>query len=834
MEAEKRSYNGPYRGEHLNHVAFPLGGIGAGMICLEGTGALSHVSLRGQPDVFHEPMMFAALCVKGQTNTTRVLEGPVPDWKVFFPWDQKFAGAGNGGSGKTYGLPRCETAEFRACFPFGVVKLQDPTVPVAMEITGWSPFIPGDADNSSLPVAALEYRFVNTGVEPIEATFSFHAQNFMALRAWGAGTSGLEGSAIRATANGFVLWKGPSADRPWDQGAFSAVVDDPAAKVNCAWFRGGWFDPLTVAWKSVQDGAALEAGPVAEGDPSTGGSLHVPFYLEPGQAKTIQVRLAWHVPETDLRYGDDIPDGEAACVDAACGCGDGARRHRPWYAGKFADIEAVNEYWRKHYDALRAETVAFSDCFYDTTLPAEVVEAVAANLTILKSPTVLRQRDGKLWAWEGCFDSAGCCPGSCTHVWNYAQALPHLFPDLERSLRETEFGPNQDELGHQVFRAAIPIRPVVHDFHAAADGQLGGIMKAHREWRISGDTEWLRRIWPRVKQSLAYCIETWDPDHRGVLVEPHHNTYDIEFWGPDGMCTSFYLGALKAAATMTQAVGDDAAIYEELLAKGRALMESQLWDGEYFIQQIVWEGLRAPSPMDAQSFHTQYSPEARALLEKEGPKYQYGRGCLSDGVLGAWIAACCGVEEFLDRDKVAGHVQAVYRHNFNLALAGHANPQRPTYALGHEAGLLLCTWPKGGELTLPFVYSNEVWTGIEYQVASHLMMIGHVAEGLEIVRAVRDRYDGRVRNPFNEYECGHWYARAMASYGLLQGLTGAHYDAVEKTLYLRPSVPGDFRSFLSTATGYGTVGVRDGQPFVEVKRGAIAYERLVYELCVST
>ncbi len=200
-------------------------------------------------------------------------------------------------------------------------------------------------------------------------------------------------------------------------------------------------------------------------------------------------------------------------------------------------------------------------------------------------------------------------------------------------------------------------------------------------------------------------------------------------------------------------------------------------------------------------------------------------------MLGAWLAACCGVAGFLDPTKVAGHVRAVHRHNFKADLSEHANPQRPSYALGHEAGLLLCTWPKGGALTLPFVYSNEVWTGIEYQVASHLMMCGAVAEGLEIVAAVRDRYDGRVRNPFDEYECGHWYARAMASYGLLQGLTGARYDAVEKTLYLRPGVAGDFRAFLSTATGYGTVGVRAGRPFVEVMRGMIPCERIMYEPC---
>jgi hypothetical protein len=124
-----------------------------------------------------------------------------------------------------------------------------------------------------------------------------------------------------------------------------------------------------------------------------------------------------------------------------------------------------------------------------------------------------------------------------------------------------------------------------------------------------------------------------------------------------------------------------------------------------------------------------------------------------------------------------------------------------------------------------------VWTGIEYQVASHLIMFGRVDEGLEIVRAVRDRYDGRVRNPFNEYECGHWYARALASYGLLQAMTGVRYDAVARVLAISPRVAGDFRAFLSTGTGYGTVGVRDGQPFVDVCEGSIPYKRIDYTPC---
>ena len=446
---------------------------------------------------------------------------------------------------------------------------------------------------------------------------------------------------------------------------------------------------------------------------------------------------------------------------------------------------------------------------------------------------MLRQTDGRLWCWEGCCDDTGCCAGTCTHVWNYAQAVPHLFPDMERSLRQTEFNENQDERGHQTFRASLPIDPAAHEFHAAADGQLGGILKVHREWRVSGDTAWLRELWPKVKSSLDYCIETWDPDHLGVLVEPHHNTYDIEFWGPDGMCSSIYLGALRAAAVMAGALGDDVPLYAELLDRGRAYLESELWDGEYFIQRIQWQGLRAGDPTQLLALRTGYSPEATALLKREGPKYQYGSGCLSDGVLGAWFAEVCGVGEILDPEKVTSHLLAVHKHNLKADLTEHANPQRPGFALGRDGGLLLCTWPKGGALTLPFVYSDEVWTGIEYQVASHLMIVGHVREGLEVVRAARDRYDGRARNPFNEYECGHWYARAMASYGLLQGLTGARYDAVDRTLYLTPSIAGDFRAFVATATGYGTVGVSDGRPFVEVRHGEIPYDRIVFEPCTG-
>lgn len=767
-----RPYNTPYTGDYLNRIAFPIGGLGAGMFCLEGTGALSHLSVRNRPEIYNEPAMFAAISIKGLENGAKLLEGPVPSWKYFGP-----RGTGNGQAGATYGLPRFAHAGFTAAFPFATIDLHDPDLPIQTTITGWSPFIPTHQDNSSLPVGALEYTFSNKGATAIDAIFSFNTKNFLAH------DDDKSVNSIGPIQNGFVLKQ--------DNNSFTIFTDDPKTVVDHCWFRGGWWDPFTMAWNTVKEGRTRDTAPVDKGAP--GASLFVPFHLGPGATRTIRVYTAWYVPHSTLHIGDSLPSSAT---------------YQPWYSGRFENIEAVAAYWKENYTDLHDKTTLFKKAFHASTLPPEVMEAVAANLTILKSPTTLRQTDGRFWGWEGCGDDEGCCEGSCTHVWNYAQAMSHLFPALERTMRNTEYGEDQNQQGHQRFRANIPISPVKHDFHAAADGQLGGMMKVYRDWRISADERWLKELYPRVKQSMDYCIQTWDPRGKGVVEEPHHNTYDIEFWGAEGMCTSFYLGALYAMTKMGEYLHEPIDTYQTLYEKGRQYLETKLYDGEYFFQEIEFKNLNAPDPAKAQSYGGDYSPEAIALLQKEGPKYQYGKGCLSDGVLGAWIGKMCGLEDFIDRQKITSHLLAIHKYNLRKNLSEHANPQRPAYALGPEGGLLLCTWPKGGRLSLPFVYSDEVWTGIEYQVASHLMSMGKVTQGLEIVRLCRDRYDGRIRNPFNEYECGHWYARAMSSYGLLQGLTGLRYDAVDKTLHIDSKI-GDFTCFLSTATGFGTVTWRE-------------------------
>src|SRR6202042_862207 len=196
-----RAFNTEYSGEHLEQVAFPMGGIGAGTICLEGAGALSHVSIRNRPEIFNEPCLFAAIAIKADPAVARVLEGPVPKRKIFA------AGSGLGFPGTTYGLPRFAEATFAPRFPFGTVALSDPGLPLDVEITGWSPFEPGKDDDSSLPVCALEYRFTNCTAASLDLVFSFNAKNFLA-----DDTTPANLKAVRAVEGGFIFWNGAPAD----------------------------------------------------------------------------------------------------------------------------------------------------------------------------------------------------------------------------------------------------------------------------------------------------------------------------------------------------------------------------------------------------------------------------------------------------------------------------------------------------------------------------------------------------------------------------------------------------------------------------------------------
>ena len=820
--------HGPQRSfsdDHILQIAFPLGGMGAGMVCLNGYGGLQDFAIRNQPATSAVPdghgtsdAAFATLHIKGKNPITKLVEGPMPVEKIY-NLGTKGQGFREGGF---EGLPRFQKAAFKGEYPFGTVSLSDPGMPLQVAITGFNPFIPLDDKNSGIPCAILEYGLTNRSKKPVDYEFSYHISHFASGKDQG------KNSRNAVIPGGVHLYNAEHEhDETFGGASLSAIGHKP--RVKAMWLRGGWFDGISALWREVSTGAFKpnrgNADQAIAG--RNGGSILLAGSLKPGESIAYPILITWYFPNCHYTARRDAQNKE---VGGPTCCDDNPPPPwRPYYAGQWKDAADVASYVRKHYASLRARTQAFKDALFSSTAPSYVLDAVSANLGILKSPTLLRQENGNAWGWEGCFVDRGCCAGTCTHVWNYAQALPHLFPNVERTFREQELERSLDERGHASFRSALPDGPVPHDFHAASDGQLGGIMKVHREWHISGDVAWLEKMYPRAKRSLDYCIATWDPDHLGVLVEPHHNTYDIEFWGPDGMCSSIYLGALAAMAELARDAGrpEDAPFYEHLAKKGAAYLDKYLFNGEYYHQKVQYKGLRNKSFEKLVSKVNRNSGEVEKLLKREGPKYQYGNGCISDGVIGAWMATLYGIPTPQNRARVRRTLKAIFEYNFRADLSDHACTQRPGYAMGHEPGLLLCSWPRGDKPTLPFVYSDEVWTGIEYQVASHLIAEGLVDEGLTLVKAVRERHNGRVRNPWNEYECGNYYARALASYAVLTALSGFRYSLATKTLYLAPKLNREhFTAFFSTATGFGAISLSKNQVSIDLIEGQLTVDAL--------
>ena len=285
-------------------------------------------------------------------------------------------------------------------------------------------------------------------------------------------------------------------------------------KIKAMWLRSpGWeFDSLSALWREVSSGTFTtnDGSNTVDNAGRNGASILMEGHLGTGEAHTYPILITWHFPNCYLREGGIASTQNANVIEGAPGCrtvpADAPPPWHPYYSTQWKDARDVSGYVEQNYASLRSRTVQFKNAVFTSTFPPYVLDAVSANLAIVKSPTILREANGNVWGWEGCFPDAGCCHGSCTHVWNYAQAVPHLYPQLERTLRDLELSRSMDDRGHINFRGAIPDGPVDHTWHAAADGQLGGIMKVFRDWQISGDTAWLKRIYPLAKRSIDYCI----------------------------------------------------------------------------------------------------------------------------------------------------------------------------------------------------------------------------------------------------------------------------------------------------------------------------------------
>jgi len=781
-----------YDNNHLYEVALPLGGIGTGVVSLGGRGELRDWEIMNVPakkfcggmPIRQSP--FFALFTKdaeGRTSTT-MLAGKL------YPHEYNDAG---GCPTNNYGLPRFANASFDAAYPFGQVHLQDDALPVKVTIKGFNPLVPTDADKSGLPLAVLSYEVTNVSSSDLEVSVCGNIVNFIGrdgvvdILDWNRNEYRSEGGI-----SGIYFRPGPKEDcynQAWGTMALTTQATK-GVSYRLTSTRDSWNNSLLDMWDDFSaDGNLDVVHEQTEDAPMA--SLAVKKTIAAGKTECFTFFLTWSFPN-----------------------------RRGW--GK----EYVGNYYTKEYDdawtaarkiipqvpGLEKETLLFVNAFNSSSYPDVVKEAALFNLAVLRSQTVFRIPSGHLLAWEGTGDDYGWCEGSCTHVWNYETATAFMFGELATTMRDVEFNYALKDNGFMSFRAGLPLSDAANNMPwPAADGQMGCIMKAYREWQLSGSEEYLKTYYPQVKKALSYAwIEKgWDGNRDGIMEGSQHNTMDVEYYGPNPQMGFWYLGALQSAAKMADAMKDKefASQCRKLFENGSKWMDENLFNGEYYEHKIT-------------------SPETFEFLDMEDPdvkipNYQLGRGCLVDQLVGQYMAHICGLGYLCEESHIKKTLESIMKYNYVEDMSHVFNNMR-SYVMGDEAALLMASWPHG-RLKVPFPYFGEAMTGFEYCAAVGMIYEGQTENGLKCIKAIRDRFDGAKRSPFNEPECGYHYGRSMASWSSIPALSGFHYSGVDKTMNFT-SEPG--RYFWSNGWSYGMCEVKSDSVTLEVIKGSLDLKTL--------
>ncbi|EAR51906.1 hypothetical protein OG2516_16434 [Oceanicola granulosus HTCC2516] len=818
------------------YAVFPLGGIGAGTVGIGADGRLQDW------EIFNRPAKgsvngFSHFAVRaeraGEVVDTRVLHGPFTGNRTGSFLAPEFNGYGFGPRRQQMtGFPSFRSSSLAGPYPAADLTFEDPAFPGAVDMRALSPFVPLEDRDSSMPVAMFEVTFNNPGDTPLDYTlFGCLAFDFVDL----------EGNAEVDIATGDrTILTGRTTlgeDHP-DHRQLSLATDHDDTSHQHHLYRGNWFDTMEVYWADIARGGRLRDRKYPSAKSSVANNqadaiehslLAAHVTVPAGESRTVRMALSWYVPNFRKYWLTTFP--MACCKPSA----EVQTHWKNYYATQWSSAEEVARVALDGWADLRDRTLAFRNVLSDTTLPPAVADAVGANLSILKSPTVARLEDGTFYGFEGCHASAGCCEGSCTHVWNYQQALPFLFPSLERSMRIADFEENQDpESGGMAFRIALPKGVGRSSVRPCADGQFGNVMKAYRDWKLSGDDAWLRSLWPSIKSAIEFAWhpdnpDRWDPDQTGVLSGRQHHTLDMELFGPNSWLAGFYLGALSAGAEMAEFVGeaDTAAQYRALFEKGKAWVGEELFNGEWFAQKIDIADRDTLAPFQepgGDASHISGSIFEQYWSEEHGElKYQIGAGCAIDQVLAEWHARLYGLDHLYDPNDFATAVRAIYEHNFVERLGDLANPCR-VFGLEEESGTTICSWPRDvPRPAIPVPYSQETMHGFEYAFGCQLMMIGEIDKGVRVFEAVRDRYAGHNRNPWNEFECGSNYARSMAAYAAVPILSGFTFDAGAASMGFAPihDANGTFRSIWSNGTAWGQVTLTDDAAELTVMGGRL-------------
>ena len=795
-----------YQGKNTKNISFPLGGIGTGCIGLSGNGELIDFEIFNKPSksTRNGYTHFAIKEVREGKANIKILQGDTNESYIGnYDPNGWMSGIGYGPKPNSLaGFPHFKGVIFDGEFPISKLTFEEEIFSAKCTLTAFNPFIPHDDFNSSIPCAMFLWDVENMADTEIEYSLAFSVQNPNSV------------SVNREVDKGIFFGCGDKSESEIGY-TDMCVLTDSECDIQAYWYRGGWMDSVTTYYKNMQE-SQLQKREYKDSGKNDHGTVAVKFNLKAKEKKQVKFVLAWNTPNM-YNYWHEYKNENGEYIT-----------WKNYYATQFKNSYESGKYALSNFDMLLSKTQVFKTALHKSTLPPYIIDAVSSNLSVLKSPTVLRYEDGSLWAWEGVMQTQGSCDGSCQHVWNYAYALPFLFPKLERSLRENTLKYGLRDTGSTDFRIDLPLGKKRDEFRACVDGHFGEVIKCYREWKISGNTEWLKSYSDKIFKMLDFAwspdnIDKWDLDKDGVLEGRQHHTLDMEMFGPSSWLQGFYLLALDCGSKIAEAVGDQKRddMYRSLYEKGKKWTNENLFNGKYFYHKI---DLTDKSIIDKYPNTEGYwNEEAKEI------KYQVANGSIIDQMLSDFHSNLIGLNGIFDKAKKDIALEYLYQSNFKKSMRDVINMWR-NFALNDEAGTIICSYPSNEKSpSIPIPYCEECMTGFEYALATLMIYECKREYGEEMVKAIRDRYDGEKRNPWNEIECGSNYARSMASFGLMNAYSGFTFDMTKKQIGFNPIQNGTY--LWSVGETYGTVSVNGKNLTLTVLGAPLDLSTLLVENC---
>ena len=658
--------------------------------------------------------------------------------------------------------------------------------PIEVDLKAYSPFIPTEYQSSSFPAVIMEYTLLNTSEKAIDVELIGWLQNTANFFTAKKNSGNHVNEVLKKEGLLQLLCSsvGEDLEDLPDHGNMTlSLLDDSNAWSNPKVVQDIDYN-LSDINRSDADRAKSELGDQLIG------AIGKELVLDPGEPKIIRFVLTWYYPNLHRKESgfSDLKNRENL---------------RYLYSSRFTSSSSIADHISQNFSSLAGSTKDWVATWYDSSLPKWFLNRTFANTSTLATTSCYLLDDltddpdneGRFYTHEGVYLGNG----TCTHVFHYEQALGRVFPGIARKLREQiDYGLAYQDDGLIKYRAEFSYQGHHDGRGYAVDGQAGTILRAFREHMMSSDQQFLTETYPRIKKSIRYMIKqdrekTGRAD--GILEGPQYNTLDRMWYGKNAWLSSMYNAALKAGEAMATEMGDRLFAKECHLisSKGTRNMSSELFNGAYFINQ--------PDPENPES------PNSNT-------------GCHIDQVLGQSWAMQVNLPRILPKKETQSALKSIHRYNFQNDVGKYLDTSAIQnvrfYALPGEAGTIMCSFPRGGADKAPGLvndeweklvvgYFSECMTGFTYQAAGHMISEGLVDQGLEMIKAIHNRYHPAKRNPYNEIEYGNHYTRAMSSYGAFVAASGFMYHGPKGIMGFDPKInPTEFKSAFISSNGWGS------------------------------